>query len=390
MSEQTLLCFWDSFINELVSITNELEQIITQNNPKYKELLIQNYNKFPKLLNEKLLTDFENIYNKVNNEKKIDSEITKRVQQVENVLSCSELNPVDFSNIVYDLSDAKELVERLTKEIIAEKNKNNHIFNLQSQINANKLKLRNILNNEIKEAITKQIARDEETLETLTRSESKYISSLEDEIANLKNKITEINNCNKEKEETNSIKLHVSVVEEGERGSSQDEMQKLVEEINSLKTENESLKTSIQNNTTIDKEELKGKVLNLESQLKEHLKFIDQLNNTHSVNTKIIDNFDMINLEKFRDSVAKKVENVKLISTIENIHKALAAKKNADARRICTKAMSNEFNVHKEVSELVNELTSMMNSFKDMKDIITSRNESIQNQMHALVNTSMP
>ncbi len=308
MSENTLVKFWDSFIEEISDVTNNLGNAIASNN---STSIIQEYNKIPTILNEKKITDFLNLIEKIKEEKKIDSEINKRFKQLEEIVN--NIDPTtNFCSYIYDLFDNKDVVERLSKELLHERSKNNQISHLQIQINTNKIKLKGVLNKDTKESLQKQIKRDEEQLEKLTNVEDSTITNLNNEIKQLKSKLESMEESNK------SVNEYLEKIEflESSLKNKDIEINRLNESLLSSNTELSALKDK---NTTVSN----------------------------------VGNFD---IDTYKMSILNKLSTNNPSDTIKNIHNLLLSKKTSDAKRMCVKALSNNnFNsdLSKEIDEMV-------------------------------------
>jgi chromosome segregation ATPase len=363
MSEQALLTLWEAFVNELGSITNDLSNAIHANSlPK----IIGEYNRFPKVFNEKLLSDFEHIVNKIKEEKRIDFEITKKARQLEHSMNASSFETGCLTNFVYDVSDARELVERLAKDLTQEKNKNNKISHLQTQINTNRIKSKSILNTDSRDALVKQIKKDEESLDIMLHNQDIVAKAQSEEIAILKSKIDTVSNQKdvlaNALEELEAVNKTLEI----NANTSAAETERLNAHMSSLASEQENNKTG--NDELVSKYERARKD-------------IDDLKVTHVHNTKIIDNFDMQNLTRYKESVSQKLTLVKLTKAIQNINQLLISKKTFDAKRMCAKTVASEFVPLSEVDDIVSELHTMIDSFKDLKDTVVSYNEKLAIQL---------
>lgn len=363
MSEQALLTFWESFVNELGSITNDLSNAIHVNNlPR----IIGEYNRFPRVFNEKLLSEFEQIVNKIKEEKRIDFEITKKARQLEHAMNASSFETGCLTNFVYDVSDARELVERLAKDLTQEKNKNNKISHLQTQINTNRIKSKSILNTDSRDALTKQIKRDEESLEAMLNNQDIIAKAQNEEIAILKSKIETLSNQKDVLANTLGELEAVNKTLEKNANSNAAETERLNAYISSLASEQENNKTG------------NGELL---TKYERACKDIEELKVMHVHNTKIIDNFDMHNLTRYKESVAQKITLVKLTKAIQNINQLLISKKTYDAKRMCAKTVVSEFVPLSEVDGIVSELNTMIDSFTNLKDTVVSYNEKLAIQL---------
>jgi hypothetical protein len=363
MSEQALLTFWESFMNELGSITHGLSDAIKTNKVAS---IIEEYNRFPKVFNEKLLSEFEQIINKIKEEKRIDAEITKRAKQLEQAMNASEFDSNGLTNFVYDVSDARELVERLSKELIQEKNKNNKISHLQTQINTNKIKSKSILNTDSRDALIKQIKRDEEYLQSMLYNDDIVIKAQTEEIAILKSRL-----------EASSTREGMLLANIEELAAQNTVLEKNATD-NAMETERLHMHIS---SMTSDQETWKTGNDNLELKYEQAMKDIKELKNMHVRNTKIIDDFDILNMEKYKESVSLKITLIKQTKTIQNINQLLISKKISDAKRVCAKAVVNETVPVSEVDNIVSELNVMIDSFQNMKETVTSYNEKLAIQL---------
>lgn len=435
MSEQALLTFWESFINELGSITNDLSDAINTNSASN---IIGEYNRFPKVFNEKLLVEFEHIINKIKEEKRIDSEITKRFKQLELVFNTLNLSE-SMVDVIYDICDTRELVERLTKDLIQEKNKNNKISHLKTQINANKIKSNSVLNTDSRDAILKQIKRDEHSLEALFNNEEEITRTLDQEIRMLKAKLETASvdkdfvlKLNEELREVTSNLEKKANDNEIETIRKDIQLSNMTSELNNCKTIHDQiivahdkvLVLNIDLNTAhdhlldkyghlLDKYDQAVKdIVDLNDKHIHNTKIIDnfdaqkldlntahdqlllkydqaikdiiELKHVHVYNTQIIDNFDIQNLTKYKENISKNLVYVKQSKTIQNIQQLLMSKKIADAKRLCTKSVANDFVGISEIDDLVTNLNTMIDSFKSLKDTVSQHNEHITNQLNCV------
>lgn len=365
MSEQALISIWDSLISNIVGITKEMEESIIKNSKTFKEEIISQYNKFPEVINEKVLNDFDNVLNKLKEEYSSNQNaqpLLEKISKLESIINsiqpCDNNDSMNVSKIIIDANECKENIESLTEELITEKNRNNFISQLQTQINTNKIKLWSTINHESRDMLSKQIKRDEDNLEKLMNEHDRSLKVLQDEISQLTSKNDRLTQQNSQLAiENRNLKS----------------MTENLQDIEVLEKRNNFL-----NNKVVEYEnnivELKKQIENNEFHEKYQslLKDFDSLREINTKNIKIINDFDMSNLDKNKELMDLKSLNIKLNTSIQNINQCLLSKRNSEAKKICSKAIVNNFDEQKEYEQLCTEMKQILESFNNMKNTLIS------------------
>ena len=226
---------------------------------------------------------------------------------------------------------------------------------------------------------------DAKALSNANKTLSVKVVDLESKVKNLDSQIDQLNKT------TVTNVMYQTVV--GERDA-------LKRNVDSLTLDKTKLQNTVETNTAMinklksDVEVEKVKTATAETLFKNAEGSMQNLQKAHTDNTQIIDNFDMRNLTKYSESIARKVAMIKLEKVMAKIGERVdAVPTSADMtslrrtleeiKGLSDRATKNDFDPVRELDTLVVDLGKMLTSFEEIKNRVTSTNENLTNSMTA-------
>jgi len=226
---------------------------------------------------------------------------------------------------------------------------------------------------------------DAKALSNANKTLSVKVVDLESKVKNLDSQIDQLNKT------TVTNVIYQTVV--GERDA-------LKRNVDSLTLDKTKLQNTVETNTAMinklksDVEVEKVKTATAETLFKNAEGSMQNLQKAHTDNTQIIDNFDMRNLTKYSESIARKVAMIKLEKVMAKIGERVdAVPTSADMtslrrtleeiKGLSDRATKNDFDPVRELDTLVVDLGKMLTSFEEIKNRVTSTNENLTNSMTA-------